>query len=144
MKFASLYYIVGVAPLLSLGCLLPEEPDGLPRLVHRQISNGIAIGTGDRYSGGTIAPRGLGTQMTTLTTLLNVNEIASGLKGLASVYGISTFTTPYTTFNGATISGGKVGGNGTCNNAYRVYLNSARRLRRSALLSWGPSLRQQK
>jgi hypothetical protein len=67
----------------------------------------------------------LGTQSTTLTTLLSVKEIASGLKGLASVYGISTFTTPYTTYNGATISGGKVGGAGTCNNAYRVYLNAA-------------------
>ena len=40
------------------------------------------------------------------------------------MYGISTFTTPYTTYNGATISGGKVGGNGTCSNAYRVYLNA--------------------
>lgn len=127
MKFASLCCIAAFAPLLSGACLLPEEREGRPRRVGRRQSsnNGIAVGTGDRYSSGTIAPRGLGTQSTTLTTLLNVNEIASGLKGLASVYGISTFTTPYTTYNGATISGGKVGGNGTCNNAYRVYLNSA-------------------
>lgn len=45
-------------------------------------------------------------------------------QGLASVYGVSTFTTPYTTSNGAVISGGKVGGNGTCAAAYRVYLNA--------------------
>ncbi|KAK0124740.1 hypothetical protein ONS96_008622 [Cadophora gregata f. sp. sojae] len=120
-----LFCIVSL-PLLALACLLPEERDGLPRIVRRQSSsNGIPIATGDRYSGGTIAPRGLGTQSVTLTSLLNVNEIASGLKGLASVYGISTFTTPYKTYNGATISGGKAGGNGTCNNAYRVYLNAA-------------------
>lgn len=127
MKFASLCYMAALAPLLSSACLLPEERAGLPRKVPllRRQSNGIAIGTGDRYSGGTVAPRGVGSQTVTLTSLLNVNEIASGLKGLASIYGISTFTTPYTTYNGATISGGKVGGNGTCNNAYRVYLNSA-------------------
>lgn len=108
-------------PLLALGCLLPEEREGLPRKINRrQSSNGIAIGTGDRFSGGTIAPRGVGTQTVTLTTLLNVNEIASGLKGLASVYGITTFNTPYTTYKGASISGGKVGGTGTCNDAYRV------------------------
>ncbi|CZS88380.1 related to carboxypeptidase A [Rhynchosporium agropyri] len=116
-------------PILASSCLLPEERDGLPRakvLDRRQSSNnGIPIATGDRFSGGTIAPRGLGTQTVTLNNLLNVNEIASGLKGLASVYGISTFTTPYKTYNGATISGGKAGGNGTCNSAYRVYLNAA-------------------
>ncbi|TVY40839.1 putative carboxypeptidase [Lachnellula subtilissima] len=126
MKFSSLCCIAGLAPLLSSACLLPEEQEGRPRLARRQSSgNGIAIATGDRYSSGTIAPRGLGTQTTTLTSLLNVKEIASGLKGLKSVYGISTFTTPYTTYNGASLAGGKVGGNGTCNDAYRVYLNSA-------------------
>jgi len=123
MKFTSLSYIA-FAPLLSQACLLPEEREGLPRVIKRQTSNGVPIATGDRYSGGTIAPRGLGTQTTTLTNILNVNEINSGLRGLASVYGISTFATPYKTVNGATISGGKVGGNGTCNNAYRVYLNA--------------------
>jgi murein tripeptide amidase MpaA len=125
MKFTSLYCIAGLAPLLTSACLLPEEREGAQRVVRRQTSNGIAIGTGDRFSAGTIAPRGLGTQTTTLTTLLSVAEIASGLKGLATVYGISTFTTPYTTYNGASISGGKVGGNGTCDSAYRVYLNAA-------------------
>lgn len=114
---------LSLAPILTSACLLPEEREGRTRVIRRQSSNGIAVGTGDRYSSGTIAPRGLGTQTTTLTTLLNVNEIASGLKGLASVYGVSTFTTPYTTYKGASISGGKVG-NGTCNDAFRVYLNA--------------------
>lgn len=125
MKFTS-FCCLAIAPLVSLACLLPEERAGLPRIPNRKRqSNGLAIGTGDRYSGGTIAPRGVGTQTVTLTSILNVNEIASGLKGLAAVYGIPTFTTPYTTFNGASISGGLVGGNGTaCPNSYRVYLNA--------------------
>ncbi|TVY56053.1 putative carboxypeptidase suro-1 [Lachnellula cervina] len=127
MKFSSFCCVAALAPLLSSACLLPEEREGRPTLQRRQTSNnGIAIGTGDRYSSGTIAPRGLGTQQnTTLTTLLNVDEIASGLKGLSNVYGIPTFTTPYTTYNGASFAGGKVGGNGSCNEAYRVYLNTA-------------------
>ncbi|TVY82085.1 Zinc carboxypeptidase A [Lachnellula suecica] len=125
MKFSSLCCIATFAPLLSNACLLPEEREGGTRIVRRQTSNGVPIGTGDRYSAGTVAPRGVGSQTTTFTTLLSVAEIASGLKALASVYGISTFTTPYTTYNKAAISGGKVGGNGTCNDAYRVYLNSA-------------------
>jgi murein tripeptide amidase MpaA len=126
MKLTSLYLLATAAPLLSSACLLPEEREGLPRkMVRRQTSNGVPIGTGDRFSSGTIAPRGLGTQTTTLTTLLSVAEINSGLKALASVYGISTFTTPYTTYKGATISGGKVGGTGTTNDAFRVYLNGA-------------------
>ncbi|KAG9232558.1 hypothetical protein BJ875DRAFT_404643 [Amylocarpus encephaloides] len=125
MKFSTLCCAVGLAPLLSFACLLPEERDGQPRIARRQTSNGIPIGTGDRFSGGTIAPRGPGTQSSTLTTLLNVNEIASGLKGLATVYGVSTFTTPYKTYNGASITAGKVAGKGTCANAYRVFLNAA-------------------
>ncbi|KAM3065144.1 hypothetical protein ACMFMG_006096 [Clarireedia jacksonii] len=126
MRLISFLYFASLAPVFSWACLLPEEQEGLQRLVSRQSSgNGIPIGTGDRYSAGTIAPRGLGTQTTTLTTLLNVNEIASGLKGLAKIYGISTFTTPYPTYNGASISGGKVGGNGTCDTAYSVYFNAA-------------------
>lgn len=125
MKLTSLYCIAALAPIFSQGCLLPEEREGKPRVVRRQTSNGLPIGTGDRYSAGTIAPRGVGSQTTTFTTLLNVNEITSGLKALASVYGITTFTTPYKTYNGASITGAKVGGNGTCNDAIRVYLNGA-------------------
>ncbi|KAB8294102.1 hypothetical protein EYC80_009554 [Monilinia laxa] len=123
MKFTYLYYVVGLAPIFSQACLLPEEREGKPRIARRQTNNGIAIGTGDRYNAGTIAPRGVGTQTTTVTTLMNVKEIASAIKGLASVYGIPTFDTPYKTYNGASITGGKVGGNGACNDAFRVYFN---------------------
>jgi len=125
MKLDAFYLSLTLISTLSTACLLPEEREGLPRLItKRQSGTGLPIGTGDRYSGGTIAPRGLGTQSTTLTSILSVKEISSGLKGLASAYGISTFNTPNPTFNGATVVGGKVGGNATCNGAYRVYLNA--------------------
>ncbi|RAL67161.1 hypothetical protein DID88_007939 [Monilinia fructigena] len=65
---------------------LPRGTRGKPRIARRQANHGIAIGTGDRYSAGTIAPRGVGSQTTTITTLMNVQEIASAIKGLANVY----------------------------------------------------------
>lgn len=95
----------------------------MKKVVRRGSSNGTPIGTGDRFNAGQTAPRGLGTQSMSFKTLLNVNEIKSGLQGLATEYGISTFKTPYQTHGGATILGAKIGGNGTCNNAYKVYLN---------------------
>ena len=81
MKFSTLYAFAALAPSMALGCVLPSEREGLPRVVNRrQTSTGVPIGTGDRYSGGTIAPRGVGSQTVTLTTILSVKEIASALK----------------------------------------------------------------
>lgn len=117
--------LVALASVAS-GCLLPEERenDGLRKVVRRQSGNGTPIGTGDRFNGGAKAPQGLGTQTTTFSTLLNVDEIESGLAGLADVYGIETFETPYKTHEGATILGAKVGGTGgTCDEVYRVFFN---------------------
>lgn len=114
--------------LLSSACLLPEELDGLPRVVSKRQSgnNGLAIGTGDRFNSGNVVPRGLGTQgsSTAFTSILSVKELKSGFDALVKTYGIGSFTTPYKTYEGATIYGGKVGGQGTCNNAYRVYFNA--------------------
>lgn len=110
---------------VSSGCLLPEERnnDGLRTIVRRQ-SNGTPVGSGDRFSGGSSAPRGLGSQSSaSFSTLLNPNEIKSGLQGLVNTYGIQTFETPYKTFEGRTIIGAKVGGSGTANTAYRVFIN---------------------
>lgn len=127
MKFSS---ILGLLPLASLamGCLLPEERD--PTLKPRKMfgkrqSSGTPVGTGDRFSGGSVAPRGLGSQpSSSFSTLLNVNEITSGLQGLKNAYGIEIFTTPFKTYQGRTVYGAKVGGKGgSCVNAYRVYLN---------------------
>ena len=58
MKFLSLSCITCLV-LSVQACLTPDELEGRPRKVHRrQTSNGLPIGTGDRYAGGTIAPRG--------------------------------------------------------------------------------------
>ncbi|KAH8901508.1 Zn-dependent exopeptidase [Thozetella sp. PMI_491] len=128
MKFSSQWALLALAPV-SLGCVLPEERENdglrLRTVVRRQSGTGTPIGTGDRFSAGATAPRGLGTQSgTSFSTLLNVNEIKSGLQGLVNTYGITTFETPYKTYNGATILGGKVGGSGgNCTDAYRVFLN---------------------
>lgn len=129
MKLTSLFGGLATLALASVStaCLLPEELEGLPRKVSkRQSSNGLAIGTGDRFSAGSVAPRGLGTQSSTtaFTSILSVAELKSGFDALVKTYGIGSFTTPYKTYQGATIYGGKVGGTGTCNDAYRVYLNA--------------------
>lgn len=115
---------------LSPACLLPEEREnnGHARLLRgRQTrNNGTPIGTGDRFRSGAVAPRGLGSQSagTSFDTILSASEVNSGLQGLAKTYGIETFTTPYKTYQGASIQGAVVGGSGgTCKDAYRVFIN---------------------
>ncbi|KAJ1325277.1 carboxypeptidase T [Microdochium nivale] len=119
--------LLGLAALSSSGlaCLLPEERDTttVHKVVRRQGNNGTPIGTGDRFNGGAVVPRGLGSQTTTFSTILNPTEIVSGLKALASTYGITTFQTPYKTYNGATIYGAQVGGSGSGTSAYKVFFN---------------------
>ena len=126
MKFSIACGLLALTATTS-GCLLPEERDnrGMKRVVRRQGSNGAPIGTGDRFSAGATAPRGLGSQSsgTSFSSILNVNEVKTGLAGLAKAYGIQTFDTPYKTFKGATIQGAKVGGSGTGDGAYKVFIN---------------------
>ncbi|EKD13105.1 uncharacterized protein L3040_007826 [Drepanopeziza brunnea f. sp. 'multigermtubi'] len=126
MKFQIFASAAICFPLLAFACLLEEELEGLPmKVIRRQTGNtSIEIGAGDRYKNGKIAPRGVGSSTEALTSILNVNEIASGLRGLSSVYGVPLFTTPYKTFNGASITGVLLGGgDAKCNGAYRIYLN---------------------
>lgn len=120
------------APLLTSACLLPEERTGsASRLVgRRQASgdNGIPVGSGDRFRGGTVVPRGLGTRPagTSYSSLLSVQEIESGFQALATTYGFETFDAPFKTYEGRTVFGGRIGGaNGTCSDAYRVFINAA-------------------
>lgn len=123
---------LAIIPLLTSACLLPEERDGARSSLigRRQTSgrNGIPIGTGDRFNGGTVVPRGLGTQSssTAYTSILSVKEVESGFQALATTYGFSTFTAPYKTYEGRSVYGGQIGGTGgTCNDAYRVFINAA-------------------
>jgi hypothetical protein len=72
------------------------------------------IGKGDRFDGGTIAPRGLGSRGDgddrDLGGVMNVDEIGSAVQGLVNEYGIATFSTPNPTHEGAGGVGGIVGG----------------------------------
>ncbi|KAF4636386.1 hypothetical protein G7Y89_g1694 [Cudoniella acicularis] len=86
----------------------------------------IPVGKGDRFQGGRIIPRGLGTRLNgtsfNLHSSLNRKEIESALKGLAKEYGFETFTAPYQTYNGVSVGGGKIGGG--CPDAYRIFFTA--------------------
>ncbi|KAI1852010.1 hypothetical protein JX266_002863 [Neoarthrinium moseri] len=126
MKLSQTYSVIGLASL-SWACLLPEER-GLParRNVNPRANTGLGVGTGDRFNGGAKFPRGVGTQAagTDLGLILNVQEIQSGILGLAQEYDIDTFTTPYTTYEKRSIYGGKAGGQGNSSDAINVYINA--------------------
>jgi murein tripeptide amidase MpaA len=70
------------------------------------------IGKGDRFKGGKVAPRGLGTRKPSeyaqlqSAGILNADEVYTAMKGLEKEYGMSLFTTPHKTYNGAEIIGG--------------------------------------
>ncbi|USP81510.1 hypothetical protein yc1106_08784 [Curvularia clavata] len=83
------------------------------------------IGSGDRWQGGAVTPSGLGTKASgsTISSIMNVNEINSAIKGLVNGYGISTITLPYKTFQGATQTAGYVGA-GTDKSQYKLYLSA--------------------
>lgn len=92
-------------------------------LVKRQST--APIGTGDRFSSGTIAPKGLGQQAsgTTISSIMNLAEITSALNALKSVYGANLLTLPSTTFEGRSQVVGYVGA-GTDKSAYHLYLSA--------------------
>ncbi|KAE8869624.1 hypothetical protein PTNB73_04677 [Pyrenophora teres f. teres] len=70
------------------------------------------IGKGDRFKGGKVAPRGLGTRKPSeyaqiqSAGVLNADEVYTAMKGLEKEYGMPIFTTPYKTFENNTIIGG--------------------------------------
>ncbi|KAH7383882.1 zinc carboxypeptidase A 1 precursor [Pyrenochaeta sp. MPI-SDFR-AT-0127] len=70
------------------------------------------IGKGDRFKGGKIAPRGLGTrkpsEYSELQTagILNADEVYTAMKGLEKEYGLTLFTPPHKTFEGNKVIGG--------------------------------------
>ncbi|KAF2278257.1 zinc carboxypeptidase A 1 precursor [Westerdykella ornata] len=77
------------------------------------------IGKGDRFQGGKVAPRGLGSrkpgEQADLGPILNVNEIHSAMKALSKKYGIETFVAPYKTYEGQTVIGGVANRNAKTN-----------------------------
>jgi murein tripeptide amidase MpaA len=70
------------------------------------------IGKGDRFKGGKVAPRGLGTQKADKYAayqdagILNADEVYTAMKGLEKEYGLELFTAPYKTFENNTLLGG--------------------------------------
>ncbi|KAF7545552.1 hypothetical protein G7Z17_g9077 [Cylindrodendrum hubeiense] len=109
-------------------CLLPGEAEGGHLHAKRRASSAptVPIHAGDRFEGGAVAPRGLGSQPagTKIGVLMNTVEIKSAVRGLVRQFGIQMFTTPDKTSQGATMFGGKVGNGLDCDDAYRVYLTA--------------------
>lgn len=70
------------------------------------------IGKGDRFKGGKIAPRGLGTRKPSeygalkAAGIFNADEVYTAMKGLEKEYGLTLFTPPHKTFEGNTVLGG--------------------------------------
>ncbi|KAK4177766.1 hypothetical protein QBC36DRAFT_124867 [Triangularia setosa] len=93
----------------------------------RQTSGKAPIGTGDRFGGGSVAPSGLGTKDsgTTISSILNVNEINSAITGLANAYpgAFFKYSLPYTTFQGRTSVAAYTGA-GADTSKYRLYLSA--------------------
>lgn len=70
------------------------------------------IGKGDRFNGGKVAPRGLGTRAPEeyaqfeTAGILNADEVYTAMKGLEKEYGMTLFTAPHKTFEGNIVVGG--------------------------------------
>lgn len=84
------------------------------------------IGEGDRFKGGRIPPRGVGSQPDVhdgdFGQILNVDEINSALEGLVNEYGIPTFDLPNSTSEGSFGKGGMTGK--IKPDAYHVYFTA--------------------
>lgn len=121
-------FALGVS-FVSVGqsCLLPREleaehefqqtgvwPDSLARSNVRRQSDHVdyGVGTGDRFEGGGIAPRGLGIEDRVLESILNINEVNSALRGLENAFSdVKVFEAPFKTFENRTIYGAIIGDN---------------------------------
>ncbi|KAK3984524.1 hypothetical protein QBC44DRAFT_336823 [Cladorrhinum sp. PSN332] len=86
------------------------------------------IGSGDRFSSGSVAPLGLGTKATgtTIASILNVNEINSAVTGLVNAYpgAFFKYDLPNKSFQGRTSVAFYTGAGSSVNN-YRLYLSAA-------------------
>ncbi|KAJ3496773.1 hypothetical protein NLG97_g2410 [Lecanicillium saksenae] len=71
----------------------------------------LPLGKGDRFQGGKIAPIGLSGNNRDLGSTLNIDEIESGLKGLANVFNdkFTLFTAPYATHENRKVHGAIIG-----------------------------------
>ncbi|KAM0667794.1 hypothetical protein ACQRIU_003659 [Beauveria bassiana] len=137
MKFPSALPAVAVLYLTANACLLPDEieaerhlarysryPEKSPPALRARQSQakpddtGFPIGIGDRFVHGTVPPRGLSTDDRDMKTIMNPDEITSGLQALARQYQDARFfTAPHQTYENRTVAGIVIGAGGP-----RVYL----------------------
>ncbi|KJZ80367.1 hypothetical protein HIM_00217 [Hirsutella minnesotensis 3608] len=109
--------------LVAHGCLHPEELHGRLQnhIQNRDIATNLTrrdvpfeqfpIGRGDRFRQGRRAPRGLGARVRNVGSILNVEEMQSGLRGLANAYPeVQLFTAPHVTYEKRSIYGATIGG----------------------------------
>lgn len=119
MKFQSVLSLAAFG-LTANGCTLPGEEDGTfvyekyvasrAGLRQRQSFTELPIGQGDRFNGGEKAPIGLGVNDRNLVSILNVDEVKSGLQGLAGKFDdVELFTAPYKTFEKRELYGATIG-----------------------------------
>ncbi|KAH6873811.1 zinc carboxypeptidase [Thelonectria olida] len=122
MYLVKLLVLSGVLPLAA-ACFFPSREEANFTSHHARAVS-FPIYSGDRFNGGTVAPRGLGSQPsgTKIDGIMNVEEIRTALDGLVNEFGIESFTSPDQTHDGATMFGGKVGNGLDCDDAYRVFL----------------------
>ncbi|KAH7303557.1 carboxypeptidase-like protein A [Stachybotrys elegans] len=85
------------------------------------------IAKGDRFKGGQLFPRGLGSrkegEQFDLGKMMNVDEIGSAIKGLQKEYGIWTFDLPNKTAEGSVSTGGTTNAS-TDPRLYHMYFTS--------------------
>lgn len=85
--------------------------EALDHINKRQVAT-APIGKGDRFEGGKVAPRGLGSRKVEeyaqlqSAGIFNADEVYSAMKGLEKEYGITLFTAPHKTFEGNSVVGG--------------------------------------
>jgi murein tripeptide amidase MpaA len=116
MKIPTVVAAIGLTTSVS-ACLLESERDAdieyaltgkrsdsaaYNPLVARQSSTTFPIGTGDRFSKGCVTPVGLGVDDRDLESILSVEEIESGLKGLKRGFPdmVELFSPPFETYEG--------------------------------------------
>jgi hypothetical protein len=124
MKWPSIVAAAGLTSTVS-ACLLDREIElereyaetgvrrsTIPKLVNRQETTTYPIGTGDRFSGGCVAPVGLGMGERDLESVMNVKEVTSAVKGLARKYpdDVELLTIPFTTYENRTLPAAVIGG----------------------------------
>ncbi|KOS22002.1 Carboxypeptidase B [Escovopsis weberi] len=117
MKLLSPLALSWALQLSVEACLLPHERGGITAGQASQRvppatreGTGYPIGKGDRFRQGSVLPQGLGTKDRSLESILNIDEVASGLQALAAFPAVRLFDAPHRTYENRTVHGAIIGG----------------------------------